>query len=370
MERCLFDNIETSEAQTILMELDRLYLKCEDEKFIVKITSSIANNTSYHSITRSGKFSNENLVETWKTVQNSNFQSKNFKDYANIIFFMKIAHSYESLEEARIFAGEIKYIIDWLDEQSASESSLVNLEQLAMRKLLEMFPHIVVPDGFNEILESQIIFNNELLFDFGILKKDENNAVTFWNIKTAITVFGSSYLIRNCEKDEVIDLIIEMVADENYSWSKSNCFHGGKGNIILLILKELQESCGKRLMENVSEGSLQRIFSKELKQRYDLVMLLILSAIKHGDHEIVRKMMKEINEDKQETCLHRIARNCSSFLNKYYCSSLLDDFLKIILERKLVDSLDDWLSKKNSDGKTFLFFMKDPSQLVNILEFF
>jgi hypothetical protein len=273
------------------------------------------------------------------------------------------------LEEARSFVDSVKYIIDWLDAQAVTggqqivEPSFELLQKLAMQKLSEHFPD---NDVFREIKKSEIIFENELLFEYKILKKDKN-AVTFSSKETALTVFGSLYLIKNCEKLEVIDLIIEMISDdEEYRWMKRDIF-GTNGNIILFILKDhlLKEIYAKRLTEN--EGNLQRIFLKGSNQKFDWKILLILAAFEHGDSRAIKKIIQETNQN-QETCLHRLARNSELTLSgEFY----LTDFLKAIAKKPMmIDDFDEWLLKKDSDGKTFLFYLKHLAYVEKVFNFF
>jgi hypothetical protein len=232
---------------------------------------------------------------------------------------------------------------------------LENLEIIAMRKLLGNVSDQTITNPFNEIRNAEI-FETESLMDYGILKRNEHNEVTFCDIGVGIEVFGSSYLIKNCSQQEVVDLIIEMVLDDKeYEILKDDDDFGTENTRILKLIfsdQEFREIYVNRLMKN--ENNLKRLFLKETKNKSESVTFLILSATEYGEPEIIKKILQETNQ-KKETCLHKITRTRS-----FHCT-VFHNFLKIVIDKNLVDNFGEWFSKKDLDGKTFLFTNRVPN---------
>jgi hypothetical protein len=173
--------------------------------------------------------------------------------------------------------------------------------------------------------------------------------VNFFDVDLGIEIFASSYLMENRSKAEVADLIIEMAADdEEYEIIKNAKWEFlDRRSLFTFILEDqaCKELYGKRLTEN--KGNLKRLFSKDRKDNNTLVMNLIMTAIEYGEAEVVKEILQETNQ-KRETWLHRIAKNTGSFLGRFLESVEMED---------LVDNFEDWLLMKDSDGKTFLFYL-------------
>jgi hypothetical protein len=291
----------------------------------------------------------ERFQKTLEKVQ-QHMDVKFLKPFMNLQFLKIILFESPSLEASRSFSKIIKKLFNRFDKQSGgkneSKSSFESLEKLAMKKLLQEISKKEV---------TGIAFENQLLFDFGILKLDENNEKIFCDPDAGIAIFGSSYLIEYCEKVEVVDLIIEMVANDKIS----NYWGLECHNILHFILEDQanQEIYGEHLTKNY--GNLKKTFLKETKENYDLIMDLVFSAIKYGEPEKIEQVLLETDE-KHETCLHRIAKNSKESLIM---------FLKAVENENLVDNFDEWLCKTNSDGKTFLFFVNSSSAVEKIFNF-
>jgi hypothetical protein len=221
-----------------------------------------------------------------------------------------------------------------------------------------------VTDLFEEVQKAELKFENQELFDLGILKTDENDEVTFDELYLGVLAFGCSYLLANCREMKVVDLLIEMAADnkeykllyDRTKWDFIKCIRA----IIKYIFKDqaCEKIYGKRLTEN--EETFQRFYRKDTENKRRIVTRLIFTATKYGDEKVVKKMMQETNQ-KQETCLHRIARNSEN---------LLEDFLETVKKKNLVDDFEEWLSKTDSEGKTFLFYLSFTSDFQSVFNFF
>jgi hypothetical protein len=301
----------------------------------------------------------ERLQQTLEKVQ-KHMDVEFMRPFMNLEFLKNIFSESPSLKASCSFSEIIKNLFNWIDRvENISEPSFENLQKLAMKELLKIFGKESL-NLFHEVQNLELVFENQLLFDFGILKKDVYDNVTFCNIDAGIAVFGSSYLIKSCKRLEVIDLIIEMVADdEEYEMFKT-CDNLGHENykILDLILKdrEVKKIYGKRMMEN--DNLLQRIFLKDTENKYDLVMRLILSAVEYGEPKKMKKILQETSHEKRETCLHRIAK---------YAEASLITFIKAVEDENLIDNLVEWLLEKNSDGNTFLFYVVNCTEIKDFI---
>jgi hypothetical protein len=300
--------------EEILMELGGLCSKYKDYGLAEEIAVSCIGNSRIRPYFDSQDFilPKDKFELLWTMAQKHNC-SKIFKACIDLIFLYKRYYN-QLFQEFHLFVDDVRYIIDWLDRQFGGEitkPSMEILETLAMRKILEKVPNKEVRDLFEEVQKADLIIENQDLFDLGILKKDGNKEVTFCDLNRGIAIFGSSYLLENCRYMKVVDLLIEMIADDEeyefFNVERKGKFMAKVKYIIEFIFKD--EACEKiyekRLSENVV--NLQRIFFKETGDKHWLVTRLIFSVLKYGEADVIKQILQETNEE-QKTFLHRIAR--------------------------------------------------------------
>jgi hypothetical protein len=272
----------------------------------------------------------------------------------NLNFLKSLLSDNPSFQETSSFIEIIKDVFDNFDE-----FSLKNLQILAMKKLLKEIPDKTVSPLFGKIKISDIVLKNNLLFEFKILKKDENNEVTFCDIDAGVDVFGSSYLFQNCREIEVLDLIIEMVVDEKEYTTLKKDSESVEKKILHSIIEdsEIQKKIGIRLTEKSNVKLLKRIFLKDNEEKYDLLIKLIFSALRFGDCKCIKEILQATN-NKDETCLHLIAK---------YSEKSLISFLEFVEDENLVDNFRDWLLKRNIEKETFISFITDSREIKEFL---